>query len=158
MSEKLILSIGILTVSDTRDLLTDLSGQKIAELAINNGLQVIDRIVVHDDVAKIQTGFELLRTADVLISNGGTGLAKRDVTLEAIQPLIAQEIPGFGEFFRALSFEEIGTHALASRATAFFTTDDKLVFVLPGSTHAAQLAMEKLILPEIYHLIKERRK
>jgi molybdenum cofactor synthesis domain-containing protein len=157
MKEKLTLSLDILTVSDTRNLLTDLSGQKIAEIAEHNGISVNERQVVLDDIDEIRAGLSAF-DADVIISNGGTGLAKRDVTFEAVQPLIAQEIPGFGEFFRALSFEEIGTHAMASRALAFFNANDQLIFVLPGSTNAVKLAMEKLILPEIYHLIKERRK
>lgn len=158
MKEKLTLSVGILTISDSRNLLTDLSGQAIEKLALESGLKVTDRRLVSDDIDEIHTGLEELWAADVLITTGGTGLAKRDITFEALQPLIAQEIFGFGEFFRAMSFQEIGTHALASRATAFFTADDKLIFMLPGSTNAVNLAMEKLILPEIYHLIKERRK
>lgn len=158
MKENLTLSIGILTISDTRNLLTDLSGQTIEQIITDHQLIVTDRMVVSDDVEAIHSGLEQLWDADVLITTGGTGLAKRDVTFEAVQPLIAQEIPGFGEFFRLLSFKEIGTHAMASRSLAFFTEDDKLVFVLPGSTHAVTLAMKQLILPEIYHLIKERRK
>lgn len=158
MSEKLNLTIGILTISDTRNLLTDLSGQKIAEIAEIADLNIFDRLVKKDEPAEIRAGFDALLGADVIITNGGTGIAKRDVTFEALQPLIAQEIFGFGELFRLLSFQEIGTHAIASRALAFFTATDKLVFVLPGSPNACELAMNKLILPEIYHLIKERRK
>ena len=158
MSEKLELSVGILTISDTRTLDTDLSGQKIESLLHEAGLHIFSRLVKIDDKMEIRQGFELLGDADVVITNGGTGIAKRDVTFEALEPFMYQEIPGFGEFFRKLSFDQIGTHAMASRATAFFTDDDQLAFVLPGSTAACQLAVSQLILPEIYHLIKERRK
>ena len=158
MSEKISLQIGILTVSDTRNLDNDFSGLKIQELAQEKELQVVNRLVVKDDIQQIRTGFETLAGLDVVICNGGTGIAKRDVTFESLQPLMQQELPGFGELFRALSFQEIGSHALASRATCFFTAQDQLVFVLPGSTSACELAMQRLILPEIYHLIKEKRK
>lgn len=154
------LTIGIITVSDTRDTTTDHSGALIKNLAVAAGLQAIGPVIVQDDQTKIRQAYQTLcqQSVDVIITNGGTGIAKRDVTLEAIQPLMIQEIPGFGEFFRALSFADIGTHAMASRAIAGFDHEDHLLFSLPGSTAACQLAMEKLILPEIYHLIKERRK
>lgn len=150
--------IAILTVSDTRNLEDDFSGLKIAELLAAADIEVLERLIVQDDIEQIRTGFRQFSKADVIISNGGTGLAKRDVTFEALAPEISQDIPGFGEFFRSLSFAEIGTHAMASRAFAFFTAEDQLVFVLPGSTNACELATSKLIIPELFHLLKERRK
>lgn len=150
-----MLSIKILTISDTRDLESDKSGQLIASL-LGNAYQ-LSRELVKDEILEISHAIEK-EDFDILICNGGTGIAKRDLTFEAVQPFIAQEIPGFGEIFRWLSYQDIGSHAIASRALAFFTKSDKLIFALPGSTKACQLAMEKLILPELDHLIKERRK
>lgn len=158
MTDKIDLKLGILTISDTREMEDDQSGQTIATLACEHGLKVAQRLIRKDDIAQIQDGLSELAQMDVIITNGGTGIAKRDVTFEAVQPLIHQEIPGFGELFRYLSYQAIGSHAMASRACAFFSNSDQLVFVLPGATQACQLAMQQLILPEIYHLIKERRK
>ena len=91
--------------------------------------------------------------ANVLLLNGGTGLGARDGTIEAIAPLLERRIPGFGELFRALSYEEIGSAAMLSRATAG-TIGDCLVFAMPGSTGAVELAMTRLIIPELKHLLK----
>lgn len=153
-------TIGILTISDTRTLATDASGLMIETLALENNLPVKKRQVVPDDRELIQQALAMMPAdfCDVLITNGGTGIAKRDVTFEAVEPLLQQELPGFGELFRYLSFKEIGSHALASRAIAGFTHQEQLLFTLPGSTGACRLAMNQLILPEIRHLIKERRK
>ncbi|MBO0450411.1 molybdenum cofactor biosynthesis protein MoaB [Enterococcus sp. MJM12] len=152
-------NVSILTVSDTRSLADDFSGQLIFELLTKKNFNPSRHIIVKDDCAAITHGVgSLVANSDAIILNGGTGIAKRDVTFEAITPLLVQEIPGFGELFRYLSFKEIGSHALASRALAGFTQDDTLLFCLPGSTKACQLGMEKLILPELVHLLKERRK
>lgn len=149
----------ILTISDTRDLDNDLSGQLIAEKLIEKGFTAGRRLIVKDDIAAIQQACrELAPACDALILNGGTGIAKRDVTFEAVLPLLDQEIPGFGELFRYLSFKEIGSHAMASRALAGFDKEDTLLFCLPGSQKACRLGMEALILPELVHLLKERRK
>jgi molybdenum cofactor synthesis domain-containing protein len=147
--------IGILTISDTRDVASDSSGQVIADFLSAHELT---RKIVRDELTDIQAMLAELTACDVIITTGGTGIARRDVTFEALAPLIATEIPGFGELFRQLSFAEIGTHALASRALAFFDADNRLIFALPGSTNAVTLAMKQLILPEMAHLIKERRK
>ncbi|MGM0212697.1 MogA/MoaB family molybdenum cofactor biosynthesis protein [Enterococcus sp. AZ109] len=154
------LTIGIITVSDTRTTATDQSGNLIRSLAAEKQFTVIGPLIVKDDCQEIQTAYQTLcqQNVDVIITNGGTGIAKRDVTIEAIQPILKLEIPGFGEFFRSLSYQEIGTHAMASRTVAGFDHADHLLFALPGSTSACRLAMEQLILPEVYHLIKERRK
>ena len=158
MSEKIYPSINILTISDTRDLTTDLSGQTIEKMVKSDHLVVKNRVIVKDELNEIRSAYEKLADSDILITNGGTGIAKRDVTWEAMEMFAITEIPGFGEFFRQLSYQEIGTHAMASRAFAFFDQKNQLIFCLPGSTNACELAVSKLILPEIYHLIKERKK
>jgi molybdenum cofactor biosynthesis protein B len=94
---------------------------------------------------------------DLVLLNGGTGISRRDVTVEALEPLLEKSMPGFGELFRALSFEEIGPAAMLSRALAG-TVRDRLIIALPGSAAAARLALERLILPELGHLIWEVRK
>ncbi|KRM33083.1 molybdopterin biosynthesis protein MoaB [Agrilactobacillus composti DSM 18527 = JCM 14202] len=156
-----MLNAAILTVSDTRHLNTDKSGQFLADYLTDHDLaRVQQRLVVTDDILEIQHGFTTLALTDVdlILTNGGTGIAKRDVTLEALTPLLAEEIPGFGELFRQLSYADIGTHALASRATAGFTHRNQLTFILPGSTKANQLALEQIIVPELAHLLHERAK
>lgn len=154
------ISVSILTVSDTRDVTTDLSGKKIVTLCQKAGWKVLTRQLVQDGVENIQTGFFQLEklASQVVIVNGGTGIAKRDVTPEAFQPLFKKVLPGFGEYFRFLSIQEIGTKGLASRATAGFTHQGQLIFLLPGSTKACQLALEKIILPETPHLLFEAEK
>ncbi|MDR0199572.1 MAG: MogA/MoaB family molybdenum cofactor biosynthesis protein [Streptococcaceae bacterium] len=152
------MKIGILTVSDTRILETDESGDVIARGLSGLTSEEISRKLVRDDVGEIRVGLDALKSVEIVIVNGGTGIAKRDVTFEAVQSLIVTEIPGFGELFRALSFQEIGTHAIASRALAFFDSRNRLIFCLPGSPKACQLAIDKIIRPEIDHLLKERAK
>lgn len=152
------ISIAILTVSDTRDQRTDESGQLIRKLAQEKNLEIAAYEIVKDDTEEIRkTVSRLLEHESVhaVITTGGTGIAKRDVTLEAVTPLFEKELPGFGELFRFLSYtEDIGSKALLSRAAAG-TSAHKALFVLPGSRGAVRLAMEKLILPEIRHIIFE---
>ncbi|MDC4185684.1 MogA/MoaB family molybdenum cofactor biosynthesis protein [Loigolactobacillus coryniformis] len=150
----------ILTVSDTRNLDNDKSGQTIATALGTAEITVTQRLVVPDDIVAIQSAFLQLELTepDMIITNGGTGIAQRDVTFDALEPLLPVTIPGFGEHFRQISFTEIGTRALASRALAGFNVRDQLCFVLPGSTNACQTALQQLILPEWQHLLFERRK
>lgn len=150
----------ILTVSDTRNLDNDKSGQTIATALGTAEITVTQRLVVPDDIVAIQSAFLQLELTepDLIITNGGTGIAQRDVTFDALEPLLPVTIPGFGEHFRQISFTEIGTRALASRALAGFNVRDQLCFVLPGSTNACQTALQQLILPEWQHLLFERRK
>ena len=150
----------ILTVSDTRDLNTDKSGQLIAERLQQHGVTIMARHVVIDDIVDIQRqflSFEQL-APDLIITNGGTGIAQRDVTIAALTPLLPTRIPGFGEAFRELSFAEIGTRALASKAEAGFNARNQLCYCLPGSTNACLTALNRLILPEFEHLLFERHK
>lgn len=150
----------ILTISDTRQLTTDKSGQWLEQALAASNIQVADRRVVTDDLVAIQAAFLDFEqtTVDLIITNGGTGIAQRDVTFRALQPLLPTLIPGFGETFRELSYREIGTHALASRAMAGFNTREQLCYVLPGSTGACKTAFQQLIAPEYEHLLFERRK
>ena len=141
------LKIAVLTVSDTRELADDKSGGTLAERIEKAGHVVAGRAIVTDDVEKIR---EQVRSwiadkgIDVIISTGGTGFTGRDSTPEAIRPLLDKEMPGFGEMFRVLSFEEIGTSTLQSRAFAGLA-NDKFIFCLPGSTSACKTAWEKLL-------------
>lgn len=150
----------ILTVSDTRGLADDKSGQYLEHALKTHGVTVSDRKVVIDDIVDIQSQFLQFeqQSPALIITNGGTGIAQRDVTIPALTPLLPTLIEGFGEAFRQLSFSEIGTHALASRALAGFNQRNQLVYCLPGSTNACQTAMEELILPEFEHLVFERHK
>lgn len=150
--------IAVLTVSDTRTEETDTGGQLVQQMAKDHELEISDYALVPDDIARIRLTISdwLGRNEiDTIITTGGTGIAKRDVTLEAIQPLFEKEMSGFGELFRYVSFtEDVGTKALLSRAAAG-VANDKAIFVLPGSRGAVKLAMERLILPEIKHIYSE---
>ncbi len=149
------LTFGIITVSDTRTLANDTGGDLIAGLLQGAGHSVATRVVVTDDRERIVTAvLELVRdpTVDAVITTGGTGIARRDVTYEAVCSILDRQIAGFGELFRMLSWEEVGSAAMLSRATA------GAIFSLPGSRNAIRLAMEKLILPEIEHVVFEIRK
>lgn len=153
--------IAVLTVSDTRTPETDTGGALVKTLAEAAGIEVAGYRIVKDDQAEIKRAVaEWLeeKDLDAIVSTGGTGIAKRDVSIEAIEPLFEKEIPGFGELFRFLSFtEDIGTRALLSRASAGVALD-KAIFVLPGSRGAVKLAMERLVLPELAHITFELNK
>ncbi len=143
--------VSLVTVSDTRTLETDKSGDLIANTLEVAGHLMVHRSIIKDDLEVIrQTVAGLLekRHCEFIILTGGTGLSHRDVTPEAIRPLITKHIPGFGELFRMLSFEEIGTATIQSRADAGLC-GHTVVFALPGSTKACRLAMEKIIIPQI---------
>lgn len=147
----------VITVSDTRTLETDTGGKLVAELLEGGGHSVVSRTIVPDDPAAIEKAtLESLARDDVqaLLLTGGTGVAPRDVTPETVEPLLSRVVPGFGELFRMLSYEDIGSAALLSRALAGIAAG-KVVFVLPGSRGAVRLALEKLVLPELGHLAAE---
>lgn len=151
----------VITVSDTRTEETDKSGKQMMDLLGTNGHEVIGYEIVKDEREAIEKA--ILRGAenpevDVILTNGGTGIAKRDVTIETVKGLLNKEIPGFGELFRMLSYkDDIGSAAILSRAIAG-EVNNKAVFSTPGSTGAVRLAMEKLILPEIGHVVRELNK
>jgi len=151
------LRCAVITVSDTRTFQTDRGGQLAGELLQKAGHQLVDRAIVRDDVEQIRGKVNALLqggSAQVIILTGGTGLSARDQTVEALRPLMTREIPGFGELFRMLSFQEIGAAAMLSRAFAG-VMGKVAIFALPGSPAAVQLALEKLILPELGHLLAE---
>ncbi|MCQ6278370.1 molybdenum cofactor biosynthesis protein B [Bacillus sp. EB600] len=156
-----IVGCKIITVSDTRDKETDKSGKLMIELLEQAGHKIIDYIIVKDESASI--GDEIIKGCtnediDVILTNGGTGIAKRDVTIETVQNLLEKEMVGFGELFRMLSYQEdIGSSAILSRAIAG-VVKNKAIFSTPGSTGAVKLAMNKLILPEIGHVVRELKK
>jgi molybdopterin adenylyltransferase len=146
------LKMGVITASDTRDASSDQSGQLIRELLEAGGHRVAHYEVLPDTPERIAAAVrDGLRTLDGIIINGGTGIAPRDSTIEAIRPLIDKELEGFGELFRALSFQEIGSAAILSRAMAGIS-GGKILVALPGSPNACRLAMEKLLLPELGHI------
>lgn len=144
--------VAILTISDTRTLETDTSGALIGQFLTQAGHEIGARVIVKDQIEHIQTAIKPLVSPsaqfDVVITTGGTGFSKRDVTPEALTPLFTKKIPGFGELFRFLSYEEIGSSTIQSRAVAG-VCNHTVVFALPGSRGACRLAMEKIILPQI---------
>lgn len=147
---------GIITISDTRTNDTDTSGATIRKLLEQHGHIVIQYDIVHDAAEKIAALVQNYASAGchVIITNGGTGITARDCTFEALHWLLEKHIPGFGELFRMLSYQDIGSAALLSRAIAG-TYRRSLVFCLPGSTGAVTLALEQLILPELLHMVWE---
>lgn len=147
----------VLTVSDTRDERTDTSGPAIVRLLEEAGHTVTGRQIVRDEPAEVQ---RILRhqlaepDADVIITTGGTGISSRDTTYEAVATLLQKRLDGFGELFRTISYQEIGSAAMLSRACAGIA-GGKVLFVLPGSENAVRLAMTRLILPEVGHVLRE---
>lgn len=147
----------VLTISDTRTEHNDTSGQTIAALLEANGHRVAGRGIVRDDPAAIREtllGQLSQSAAHVIITTGGTGITSRDSTYEVVMDLIDKRLDGFGELFRVLSYHEIGAAAMLSRACAG-TAGGKIILSLPGSENAVRLAMTKLILPELGHLLRE---
>jgi molybdenum cofactor biosynthesis protein B len=147
----------VITVSDTRDETTDTSGQTIKQLLSNDGHQTTGYRIVKDEPAEIEA---LLNEAlggaqvDAVIVNGGTGIAPRDGTYEVVSRFLEKKLDGFGEVFRYLSYLDIGSAAIMSRAAAG-SARGKILISLPGSKGAVTLAMEKLILPEIRHMVSQ---
>lgn len=141
----------IVTVSDTRTLETDKSGALLQQKLEEAGHSCSQRLIVVDEVVKIQEQVRSLlagNDAESIIVTGGTGVTPRDVTPEALEPLFDKALPGFGELFRALSYEEIGAACIQSRATAGMA-QGKIIWGLPGSTGACRLAMDSIILPQM---------
>ena len=152
-------SIGcfVLTISDTKTPTTDTSGKAIRDLLEAAGHRVIGSAIVRDEPADVE---QLVRkacaTADVqaVITTGGTGITSRDSTFEAIERLLDKRLPGFGELFRMLSYEDVGPAAMLSRAQMGIHAR-RIVVSLPGSPNACRLALEKLLIPELGHLVRE---
>jgi molybdenum cofactor biosynthesis protein B len=149
-------ALGIITVSTTRALENDTSGQWIREQAENEGHTVVFHQVIPDDAAKIAATLnnEILKSNPaVVLMNGGTGITKQDVTIEAVSPLFTKELSAFGPLFAKLSMDEIDSAAIMSRATAG-VVGSTVVFCMPGSLNACKLACTRLIFPELGHLVK----
>lgn len=155
-----VLRCAILTVSDTRTAETDTSGALIEDMLEEAGHEVASWTIVPDEEAAIVAHARRAiddPEIDALILTGGTGISRRDVTVEAVEGLLEKPIPGYGELFRSLSFAEIGPAAMLSRAVAGIT-QGTVVIATPGSRGAVRLAMSRLILPELGHLVAEARK
>jgi len=150
----------VLTVSDTKTPETDTGGRTIRELLTGGGHTVVGSTVVRDAPAEVA---RLAREAcadprvQVVITTGGTGITSRDSTFEAVEALLDKRLPGFGELFRMLSYEEVGAAAMLSRAQGG-VVQGRALFSLPGSPNACRLALEKLILPELGHVLREVRR
>ena len=150
----------VITVSDTRTDETDTGGRAIARLLTEAGHIVEGRRIVRDEPREVAA--LILEQADqslvdVVITTGGTGITRRDGTFEAVDGLLDKRLPGFGELFRMLSFQDIGPAAMLSRACAG-TCRGKIVVALPGSENAVRLAMTQLLIPELGHLVAETRR
>lgn len=147
----------VITCSDTRTADTDTSGQLIRRLLEVNGHKVVAHQIVKDDPGLITTTIRAQlddQAVQAVIVNGGTGISRRDSTFEAVDALLEKRLDGFGELFRYLTYQEIGSPAIMSRATAGIVKG-RVLFSTPGSENAVRLAMEKLILPELGHLVRE---
>lgn len=155
------ISCHIITISDTRSKETDKSGQLMMDLLQEKGHIIAKYDIVKDDKESIREA--ILKSCqdeaiEVILTNGGTGIAKKDVTIETIAPLLDKEIVGFGEIFRMLSYtEDIGSAAILSRAIAG-VKNNTAIFATPGSSGAVRLALNKLILPELVHIVREIKK
>lgn len=149
----------VITVSDTRTEATDTSGGAIVELLTAAGHTIAGRTIVHDDAEMVRDAVvRQLANVDVqaIITTGGTGITSRDSTYEAISALLQKRLDGFGEIFRMLSYQQIGSAAMMSRACAGLSAGH-IVVSLPGSEAAVRLAMEKLVIPELGHLVQQAR-
>jgi molybdenum cofactor biosynthesis protein B len=147
------IACAVLTVSDSRTVATDRSGKVIRGLLLEQGHRVEHSAILRDEPEQIAAALgSLPASVEVVILNGGTGLARRDTTYETVQRLVDKEIIGFGELFRMLSYQQIGAAAMLSRAMAG-VFGSRALFSLPGSTAAVELAMTKLILPQLSHLV-----
>lgn len=159
-SQSLVARCAVLTLSDTRTASTDASGRTIRELLEKDGHSIAHHQIIRDELAELEPVLlDLLNrdSIDAILTNGGTGISRRDQTIAVVRKHLDQELPGFGELFRMLSWEQVGSGALLSRAVGGISRG-KVVFSMPGSTKAVELAMTKLILPELKHLISELRK
>ncbi len=151
---------GVLTVSDSRTRETDGGGDLIVESLEAAGHRIVARELVKDEPLEIGRVIgEWVRAGEVevIVTTGGTGISRRDGTVEVVERFLDKRLDGFGELFRMLSWEEIGSAAMLSRAVAGLA-HDTLIFALPGSRAGVWLALEKLILPELAHLLFERRR
>jgi len=147
----------VVTVSDTRTAETDTGGRAIADLLQAAGHEIVGRTIVGDDPELVRGTIERQLAnpqVQVIITTGGTGITSRDTTYEAVSGLLDKRLDGFGELFRMLSFEQVGAAAMLSRACAGLVAG-RIVVALPGSEAAVRLAVERLLIPELGHLVRE---
>ena len=150
----------VLTVSDTRTVDTDTGGNAVADLLAAAGHVIVGRAIVRDESAQVRSVVEAQLAAagvDAVITTGGTGITSRDTTYEAVDSLLEKRLDGFGELFRMLSYDQIGAAAMMSRATAGLARG-RIVIALPGSEAAVRLAMDKLVVPELGHMVQQARR
>jgi molybdenum cofactor biosynthesis protein B len=150
----------VVTVSDTRTLATDTGGGEVIRRLEDSGHQVVAREIIPDEPSQMIPLLESLRDdarVDAVLMTGGTGISSRDQTFETVDGLLTKPLPGYGELFRMLSYEEIGPAAMLSRAVGGLM-DSTLLLTMPGSRAAVRLAMEKIVLPELNHLVREARR
>ena len=146
----------VITVSDTRTPEDDHSGGHIVQALEGKGVEIVSRVIIKDEPGEVRQEVQTrLQDTDIIIITGGTGVSSRDVTIDALE--FDKQLPGFGELFRYLSYKEIGSHAMMSRAVLGIK-EGVPIFCLPGSKNAVKLAMEELILPEIGHILAELRR
>lgn len=154
------LRCAVITVSDTRTLETDTGGQGVVDRLTVAGHAVVDRQIVPDDPQRLRPlllGLASRDDLDAILLTGGTGIASRDLTFETVSALLVKPLPGYGELFRMLSYQQIGAAAMLSRAVGGIV-GGKVVLTMPGSPAAVQLAMDHLIVPELGHLVREARR
>lgn len=157
-ARRLTARCGVLTTSDTRTRADDSSGDRICERLMDAGHAVAARRLVRDERDEIDRALSgLLAASEIVVTTGGTGISARDVTADAVAGRIERELPGFGETFRALSVADVGVAGMLSRAVAG-RSGSAFVFALPGSTAAVTLAMDRLIVPILPHLLRELRR
>lgn len=152
--------VAVLTISDTRSLADDSGGATIVEALEREGHEIVEREIVPDEAAAIDAVLERWLAPDgpeLIVTTGGTGIARRDTTIEVVERRLDQRLDGFGELFRMLSYAQVGAAAMLSRATAGLS-GETFLFALPGSPAAVSLALDELILPELAHLLWERRR
>jgi len=160
LASQTVLGCAVVIVSDSRDEKSDETGRTARKLLSDAGHKVVEYRLVKNDISQIRSvAEEMLQRADVqlIFLSGGTGIGRRDLTLEAVEPFIEKRIEGFGELFRQLSFKEIGGASMLSRATGAVARG-KIVFCVPGSEKAARLALSQLIIPQANHMMWELRR
>lgn len=148
--------VAIVSVSDTRTIESDANGAFLRQAVTSSGHRVVDYVVIRDEPAEVAATLDRLSSGEarVIIFNGGTGIAPRDTTIDVVERRLEKTLPGFGELFRMLSYEQVGAAAMLSRAAAGVFRG-KVVICTPGSPAAVRLAWEKLIQPELAHLAWE---
>ena len=151
--QEIPIKCGVITVSTSRSGKEDKSGSIIEDLITEAKIPIVSKIIIPDEITAIRSGLiHLLETCNCVIITGGTGITSDDCTIEAVSPLLDKCLDGFGELFRMKSYSEVGTRMILSRAIAG-TIGKKIVFCIPGSPNAANLATKEIIIPEIRHLL-----